>query len=714
MSFTIKISNGNTEADFLSSNFKLTEGGLRIPETRYKGVATAPLIGVHGNKYSNIEYSNRTIDIQFSVYGSTYSNLMSNFNTLSKLIGEANQGKNVDLILQVQDSDTSYIKILSGVVSMPDQMFSLSGVHWKDENGYVLHGCKMSLETAPFFTDYASYESESDVVRLKDGVDVDNGDTMSITDIVGDITTETILQFVEDASSGIAKIYIGTGTHSLETNLTAGINDSVTSLVVDEDYQGRLLVPFIITIGTEDLEVTSIEDGTWTVVRGYGGSTPAAHSLGDDVTINTRYDLNADSGLSYCDTSNMRTGQVDTLSLDGGGSGYVVNQIVTLSGDGDGNAKIRVLSVSSGAIVSWEVTDGGSGYTDSDTGVTCTPAGATFDVDEVTSVEEAGGVATVSIGVAGTGYSALDVLTLDGGNDDCTVTVDTVGTAGEVTGVTITTAGTGYTVADDYVTSVAPTGGSGCKIDIDTIATNVSTADDLDSKYMTIKVSGQGVHQLLEWDLDRHYVSAINQRCRIVGKEAQSGSGWYTSLNYRIKVGYRTENDDSFIELDKTDWKTPTSSTGSLFDFGSVMIPPSGSVERAPDLSIILEVMIKPDDAYDNSLDIIEYSLDIDFIKLIPVGNGFRLIDCGDVPICVNDKLIDDSRKHSPYVQEYDTDHFAGEVSVDGIMPPVRLVPSNSGNSLHFLFEDGGGTAGLQLDLDVDVSIIGNYMGLVD
>jgi len=711
MSFTVKISNGNTEVDFLSSSFKLEEGGLKIPATSYSGRSSSTLIGSHGTKYIDMNYKNRKVNLSFSVYGSTYPILMGNVNTISKLILEANQGNNVDLILQVQDSNTSYLKILSASLKMPDQMFSLEGVHWKDESNYVLHKCELQVETSPFFTDYASYESESDVTRDVDTT-IDNGDALSFTDIAGDITTETILEFVGAYANGTEKIYIGTGTHSLETTLTAGIDNSQTSIVVDEDYQGKILVPFKVTVESEKLQVTNIEDGVWTVVRGYAGTTPASHDLGTAVVMNTRYDLDADSSLSYCDTSNMRTGVVSELSLAGGGSDYVVNEIVTLSGAGDENAKIRVLTVSSGAIVTWEIIDGGSGYATTDTDVTCTEAGATFDVDGITNVEEAGGAATVSIGSGGSGYSTSDVLTLDGGNDDCTVTVSSVDTAGAVTGVSITTAGTGYIVADNYETDVAPTGGTGCEIDIDTIETNISTTDDLGSNYMTIKVSGQGVHDLLEWDLDRDYVSVINQRCRIVGKEAQSGSGWYSSLNYRIKIGYRTDNDDSFIELDKTDWKTPNANTNSLFDFGSVMIPPSGSVESAPELSIILQVMIKPEDVYDNSLDIIEYSLDIDFIKLIPVGYGFRLINCGNVPFFINDKLIDDSRKQAPYVQEYSSS-FLGEVAVDGIMSPVRLVPSKSGNSLHFLFEDGGGTASMAMDLDVEVGIIGNYLGLV-
>lgn len=70
-----------------------------------------------------------------------------------------------------------------------------------------------------------------------------------------------------------------------------------------------------------------------------------------------------------------------------------------------------------------------------------------------------GTAATIAIGVAGTGYTANDVLTLAaaGGGVQATVRVDTVGASGEITGVTLLTGGTGYVAATTYAT----TGGTG-------------------------------------------------------------------------------------------------------------------------------------------------------------------------------------------------------------------------------------------------------------
>jgi len=63
MSFILKLSNGKTEVDFISSSYKLTEGGLRLPPARYKTVAPQPLVGVHGQRYGSVEYQNRSVEV---------------------------------------------------------------------------------------------------------------------------------------------------------------------------------------------------------------------------------------------------------------------------------------------------------------------------------------------------------------------------------------------------------------------------------------------------------------------------------------------------------------------------------------------------------------------------------------------------------------------------------------------------------------------------
>ena len=74
----------------------------------------------------------------FSIYGSTYATLTQNLRKLTRLVFEANNGNNIDLVIQAQDSATSYLRILSGTIVQPQKLFSLEGVHYKDGDTYIL------------------------------------------------------------------------------------------------------------------------------------------------------------------------------------------------------------------------------------------------------------------------------------------------------------------------------------------------------------------------------------------------------------------------------------------------------------------------------------------------------------------------------------------------------------------------------------------------
>lgn len=83
----------------------------------------------------------------------------------------------------------------------------------------------------------------------------------------------------------------------------------------------------------------------------------------------------------------------------------------------------------------------------------------------VFSFETASGpVASVEIGDPGSGYTILDVLTIDAGGVNATVGVANVGGGGEVLAVILLAKGSSYTVADDLPT----TGGTGtlCTINV--------------------------------------------------------------------------------------------------------------------------------------------------------------------------------------------------------------------------------------------------------
>ena len=71
---------------------------------------------------------------------------------------------------------------------------------------------------------------------------------------------------------------------SVNTTLTAGINNSVTSITVASSSFSTSTGPFMATCGTEVMKVTAVSGTTWTVVRGYDGSSAASHSNGDAIS----------------------------------------------------------------------------------------------------------------------------------------------------------------------------------------------------------------------------------------------------------------------------------------------------------------------------------------------------------------------------------------------------------------------------------------------
>jgi hypothetical protein len=73
-----------------------------------------------------------------------------------------------------------------------------------------------------------------------------------------------------------------------------------------------------------------------------------------------------------------------------------------------------------------------------------------------------GSVRSATVDTIGAGYNVDDVLTIS----NATFTVTSVDGDGGVTGVTVTTAGSGFSADGNAVaTTVAPSGGTGCKLD---------------------------------------------------------------------------------------------------------------------------------------------------------------------------------------------------------------------------------------------------------
>jgi hypothetical protein len=170
-------------------------------------------------------------------------------------------------------------------------------------------------------------------------------------------------------------------------------------------------------------------------------------------------------------------GAVGTVSVDAagaGGTGYRVDDLLTLLG-GVTPATVKVTRIGSGgAVLAATVVTAGSGYTQGAAAVgvtdstTLAASGATFDITS-------GAVHAVSVVTGGTGYSLGNVLTLDqGASGSAQLTVTEVDGDGVIVSASILSAGSGYVSG---LASVAGGTGTGATFDV----TSPTTADDGES-----------------------------------------------------------------------------------------------------------------------------------------------------------------------------------------------------------------------------------------
>jgi len=129
-------------------------------------------------------------------------------------------------------------------------------------------------------------------------------------------------------------------------------------------------------------------------------------------------------------------GVVSAASVDFGGTGYAVNDVLTVIGGSGSPATLKVTAVSSGVITSVSVTNAGNyvSFPFSPVIITGgTGAGATFNL--------IGGVSSASVSFGGTGYELGNLLILNGGEGVPATLQVTAASGSSVTAVSVLTAG---------------------------------------------------------------------------------------------------------------------------------------------------------------------------------------------------------------------------------------------------------------------------------
>ena len=248
-----------------------------------------------------------------------------------------------------------------------------------------------------------------------------------------------------------------------------------------------------------------------------------------------------------------------SVAINGGGTGYSVNDVLTVSGGTSTIAvELVVTSVSSGVIDGVRISQSGA-YTSLPTNpVSVTGDGGsgatfnlTFNTDNGWTVNRRTKEAvSAAVGTAGTGYSVSDQLTIVGGVDADTAAVfnvDSVGGSGEVTGVSLVTAGKyGETPANDAATTGG--GGSDCEL---TVTYQNHTSTDFD---VLLEGEGGGADEIFVGIRSFNVGSSFNWE--LMGATGYNAANSYVTQPGRspgnYESGVEAEREGSYVPLDNS------------------------------------------------------------------------------------------------------------------------------------------------------------------
>jgi hypothetical protein len=250
---------------------------------------------------------------------------------------------------------------------------------------------------------------------------------------------------------------------------TTPIVASGTGLIVDYTHEGGVLTT--ITVGTtggtlyvigDTISVDAVNSGTGLQVSTSASAgvitsidsifiPGSGYNVGDVLRILVP---NASGDATLRVDAVNGTGGVTAVSLIFGGTSGYVSWATAQASEGDAVITVTEVTDGTGAVISVEITDGGTGYAYTGTSLeeikaSTTPISASGTGFTVDYKQTSGVITTVTINTIGNSYTTSDTVSVDGGNDDSTITIDSVDVNGGITAITITGGGTGYTYTID-------------------------------------------------------------------------------------------------------------------------------------------------------------------------------------------------------------------------------------------------------------------------
>jgi hypothetical protein len=198
---------------------------------------------------------------------------------------------------------------------------------------------------------------------------------------------------------------------------------------------------------------------------------------------------------------------------------------------------------------------------------------------------------------------------------------------------------------------------------------------------------------LARWSLTDSEMDATQGAFRIFGK-VRDGFYWDPNANYALAITYQG------TILHQTEWRTPLDTTISLFDFGTVFLPPwLGSNQGLAGVNIELKIWRK---IYGTT------TIKLDYLALLPQDGGYRVIQYRGGGLGQLEYVVDDGWGKAVY-------HMTAAGKRSGLpfalMPPLTLKPGQT-QRLYFLMEGVNGSSEISRRLKVSVGVVPTYMVL--
>jgi hypothetical protein len=198
---------------------------------------------------------------------------------------------------------------------------------------------------------------------------------------------------------------------------------------------------------------------------------------------------------------------------------------------------------------------------------------------------------------------------------------------------------------------------------------------------------------LARWSLTDQQAEKTQGAFRIFGK-VRDGSFWDQNANYALAICYQG------VILHQTEWRTPLDTTISLFDFGTVFLPPwMGANQGLAGFDIELKIWRK---IYGTT------TVKLDYLALLPQDGGYRVLQYRGAGLAQLESVIDDGWGKSVY-------HLTTTGKRSGLpyalMPPLTLKPGVT-QRLYFLMEGLNGSSEISRRLKLSVGVVPTYMVL--